>query len=108
MSLIDKAVDHFNSKSVRSLYIPEWESTVYAKNFAIADKAKWINAAKGDTTDYLVYACIYGLVDEQGDAIFTLEHKRKLRTQVDDQILSRMANFVLAIDNDTEEDREKN
>jgi hypothetical protein len=106
--IIDNAIEHFNSKEVRKTEVPEWESTVYAKNLTLEDKAKMLKRSGDDNTDYLVYALIFGLVDEKGDSVFTLEDKVALRKRVDPDIVSRLATFVLAAEGVSEEDREKN
>ena len=104
--LIDSAVAHFSGKEVRSIRVDEWDCTLYSKNLSLEDKAKWFARADGNNTDYLVYALIYGITDENGDPVFDVGDKVKLRNQVDPEVLSRVANFVLEID--TEEEREKN
>jgi hypothetical protein len=108
MSLIDKAVTHFSSKGLRKIEIPEWETELYAKNLTLEDRAKWLSRADGDTTDYMVYAVIFGLTDKEGNAVFDVGDKIKLRRNVDPDIVTRLANFVLLVSGESEEDREKN
>jgi len=108
MSLIDKAVTHFSSKGLRKIEIPEWETVLYAKNLTLEDRAKWLSRADGDTTDYMVYAVIFGLTDKEGNAVFDVGDKVKLRRNVDPDIVTRLANFVLLVSGESEEDREKN
>jgi hypothetical protein len=107
-SLIDQAVAHFSSREIRSMDVPEWETTVYAKNLTLDGKSRLAKRADGDTWDYLVYACIFALTDEQGEAVFTLEDKVKLKKSVDPDIVVRLGNFALGIVGDDEEEREKN
>ena len=104
--LIDTAISHFSNREIRSLEIPEWETTIYAKNLTLDDKARWLARANNDGTDYMIYAVILGATDENGDAVFSLEDKVRLRKQVDPDVVARIANFVLQVE--TEEDREKN
>ena len=104
--LIDTAISHFSSREIRKLEVPEWETTIYAKNLTLDDKARWLARANNDGTDYMIYSVILGATDENGDAVFSLEDKVKLRKQVDPDIVARIANFVLQVE--TEEDREKN
>ena len=106
--LIDQAVAHFSSREIRSMNVPEWEATVYAKNMSLDAKSRLAKRADGDTYDYLVYACILGLTDEQGEAVFTLEDKVKLKKSVDPDIVIRLGNFALGIEGDEERDPEKN
>ena len=104
--LIDSAVAHFSGKEVRSLRVDEWDATLYSKNLSLEDKAKWFARADGDNTDYLVYALIFGVTDENGESVFDIGDKVKLRKHVDPEVLSRVANFVL--DTVNGEDAEKN
>jgi len=104
--LIDSAVAHFSGKEVRSIRVDEWDCTLYSKNLSLEDKARWFARADGDNTDYLVYALIFGVTDEKGEAVFDLADKVKLRKSVDPEVLSRVANFVL--DTQDQEEVEKN
>jgi hypothetical protein len=106
--LIEAAIEHFSKKELRKLEVPEWEVTVFAKNLTLEDKAKMLRRADADNTDYLIYALIYGLIDESGDAVFTIEDKVPLRRKADPDIVTRLATFVLTADNESEEEREKN
>jgi len=106
--LIDQAVVHSSNRETRSMNIPEWDATVYAKNLTMDAKSRMTKRADGDTFDYLVYACIFGLTDEQGEPVFTLEDKVKLKKGVDADIVVRLGNFALGIIGDDDEDREKN
>ena len=108
MSIIDAAVSHFNSKAVRKIAVPEWETELYAKNLTLDDKAKWMRRADNDTTLYMVYSLIYGLVDEKGDSVFTIEDISKIRKSVDPDIVQKLANFVLLPQSKSEDEREKN
>ncbi len=104
--LIESAVSHFSNKEVRSIRVEEWDCTLYSKNLSLEDKARWYTRADGDNTDYLVYALIFGVTDKDGEAVFDIGDKVKLRKSVDPEVLSRVANFVLQIED--EEEREKN
>jgi hypothetical protein len=104
--LIDNAIAHFSSKEIRSLRVDEWDCTLYSKNLSLEDKAKWFARADGDNSDYLVYALIYGVTDENGEPVFDVGDKVRLKKKVDPEVLSRVANFVLDILD--AEDTEKN
>lgn len=106
--LIDVAVSHFSAKEVRSIKVPEWETTLYAKNLTLDDKAKFLKRAGDDSTDFLVYAIIFGLTDLKGEPVFDIGDKVKLRHHVCPNLITKLANFVLEIDSSTEEEREKN
>ena len=106
--LIDQAIAHFSDREIRKMDIPQWGTTIYAKNLTLDDKARWRSRADGYSTDYMIYAGILGTTDEKGDAICTLEDKIPWRKKVDPDIVAEIANFVLNIAADTEGEREKN
>ena len=106
--LIDVAVSHFSNCVIRTLEVPEWETTLYAKNLTLNDKAKWLGRADNDTTDYLCYSVIFGVTDKDGEMVFDIADKTRLRNNVNPELVSRIANFVLAIPDKAEADREKN
>jgi hypothetical protein len=105
--LIEAAVEHFNSKEIRKLEVPEWNTTLYAKNLTLHDKSKMLARADSDNTEFLIFAVILGTCDEQGEPVFSLEDKLALRSKVDPDVVSRVATFVLNSSGD-EEEREKN
>lgn len=107
-SLIDVAVQHFSSLSVREVPIPEWDTTCYAKNLTLEDKAKLSSRSNNDWQEYMVYAIIFGLVDEAGDPVFTIKDKVKLLRFTSPAIIERIASVILSHQSETEEDREKN
>lgn len=109
MSAIDRAIEHFSSKAIRTLHIPEWDLDIFTKNLTLEDKAQWVSRAKGETTEYLLYAIVFGAVDANGERLFSLEDKIKLKRNCDPDIVTRIANFIIQPgDDETEEDREKN
>lgn len=108
MKLIEKAIAHFSAKERRELYITEWETKVYSKNLTLEDKSSWLKRADSDTWEYMVYAVIFGLVDENDEPVFDLGDKPKLKKSVDPEIVGKLASFVLETAGENDEDREKN
>jgi hypothetical protein len=100
MNIIDKAVAHYSKGVNREIHVEEWEETLYAKNLSLEDRSKLISRAGDDSMLYLVYACIYGLVNKDGDQVFDLGDKPKLLKHVDPDIIVKLANFVLKVDSD--------
>jgi hypothetical protein len=108
MSIIDSAVSHFSNKEIRSIEIPEWGVKLFSKNLTLDDKSRMLSRANGNSTDYLIYAVIFGTTDAEGKPAFTLEDKSSLRNKVDPEIVSRIATWVLESGTKSEEEREKN
>ena len=107
-SFIDNAVAHFSGREIRSLEVPEWGTTVYAKNLSMSDKAKMTKRADGDLTSFYCYTIIFGAIDAQGEPLCDIGDKHKLANGVDPDILARVANFIHDGVAPTEEEREKN
>lgn len=107
-SFIDNAVAHFSGREIRSLEVPEWGVTVYAKNLSMSDKAKITSRADGNLTDFYCYTIIFGASDAQGEPVCDVGDKHKLANNVDPEILARVANFIHEGAVSTEEEREKN
>lgn len=105
---MNKATANFSSRNKRSLEVPELGMTIYARNMTLELQAKIYNTAEGDSTDYLCYAIIFGATDKDGNAIAGVGDRQNLRTNVDPKIITKVANFVLDHQGDTEEEREKN
>lgn len=108
MRLIDKATAHFKSKAVRSQHFDQLEVTIYANPLNMETKSKWLIMADGNNADYLIYAIIFGALDKDGNHLFSLEDKTLLKKQVDAELISGIAGFVLNLDGIPEEEREKN
>jgi hypothetical protein len=108
MSVIEKAVQHFSSKERREIHVPEWDVTLFTRNLTLENKGLWLKRADGDSTEYMVYAVIYGLEYEDGSAAFDVGDKLQLKSHVDPDVVTRLATFVLETSGPTEEDREKN
>lgn len=106
--LIENVVAHFTGKERRSLFVPEWDTTVFAKNLTVADKSAWTNRAEGDTTRYILFALIFGLTDEAGEPVFGIEDLPALKTKADEKVITRLFDFVNADAGKTDEEREKN
>lgn len=107
--LIDLAVEHFSSLGVREVVIPEWGDTrVFMKNFSLEDKAKLSSRAQEDTWDYLCYTVIFGLVDGEGNPVFDIGDKIKLKRFSSSGVIERLATAILAHQAESEEDRTKN
>lgn len=107
-SFIDSAVAHFSGREIRSLEVPEWGSTVYAKNLSMADKSKITARADGDLTAFYCYTIIFGATDAQGEPLCDVGDKHKLANNVDPEVLARVANFIHDGATSSEEEREKN
>lgn len=103
MRAIDRAKDHFNSLHVKRIEVPEWGDekgpfVIYSKPFTLRDQGKLQVASKNSNeSEMLADLLIMKALDEKGDALFTIEDKVALRTNVDASILARIAAEIMLI-----------
>lgn len=102
MGAIDHAKRHFSARTTRIIEVPEWADEsgkpllVYATPITLAERQKLLNRARDNSLDMMVYALIYKAQNEQGDPLFTLEHKHALMHEVDPDVVTRVAGEILA------------
>jgi hypothetical protein len=103
-SIIGRATDHYKQKPLRRIEIPEWGDdegplVVFAEPFTLRDQAKIATVTKNQPeSEVLAELLIMKLIDEDGNKIFTVEDKHALRTQVDAQVVARIATQVMGVD----------
>ena len=97
MAAIDQLTGHFSRQQVRVVEVAEWADDtdrpmlIYTRPMTLADKAKLSTYA--ETTSHLevlAYTLILKAEDEQGQKLFTVEHKHKLMHSVDPDVLARV------------------
>jgi len=91
MSVLDNAVEHFDSKETIEIEVPEWEAVIYSTPFTLAEQKKLFKFAKDDSLEFLVRTIIMKAMDKSGEKIFDLSDKQKMMNRVDPKILSRIA-----------------
>ena len=103
MRAIDRAKEHFNSLQVKRIEVPEWGDkkgpfVIYSKPFTLRDQGKLQLATKNSNeSEMLAELLIMKALDEKGDALFTIEDKVALKTQVDANILARIAAEIMLV-----------
>jgi hypothetical protein len=103
-SAIQRATDHFKSKPLKRIEIEEWGDdegplVAYSTPFTLKDQGRLqYLTEKQSQADVLAELLIMKLMDENGDKIFTIEDKSALRTDVDANVVARVANSIMATD----------
>lgn len=108
MKLIDKISGHYSKEVKRSLFVKEWDDTIYATPMTLSDQAKIdakVQQKDGAGRDSIVYAIIDKVEDESGEKVFNLGHKDFLMKKVDAATLVKIGNWLSGSD---VEDMEKN
>lgn len=104
---IDSVVEHFTNQGIRKYEVEELSLTVYAKPTSLGLRSKISKHADGDAFLNVVYTVIFGALDAEGNQLFDIGDKVKLRDHSDPLVISKIANFILG-NTSIDEDREKN
>ena len=106
---LEGAITHFKHQETRIIEVPEWnlvgEDAIYVKPFTLLEKDEIF---KGNNTSLtvLIDVLVKKSLDKNGDKMFDLEAKIKMKRFVDPDVLSRVASEILGT-NTTSEDLKK-
>jgi hypothetical protein len=94
MSILDKAVSHFDGLQNRSLEVPEWGVTVYFDMPTLKQRMSWSKMSEARAQATVLIKC---LKDETGQPVFedTPDTMAALQTKVDPRITARLVGAVL-------------
>lgn len=112
MKPIDRAKNHFESKDIKVIEVPEWADEdnkplkIFAKPLTLAETSKLYKMSKEDDLTMMAYVLIYKALDENGDKMFELSDKMSLLNGVDREVLVRIATEIM--DSPSVEDQRKN
>lgn len=98
-SVMEKATQHFRSKlsgELKSIHVPEWESTIYFKEtVTLKEQSKLIElATSGKTTEALVETLITKARNQDGTKMFNIADKVVFMNEVDPQVLIRVVGEI--------------
>ena len=112
MKPIDRAKNHFESKEIKVIEVPEWADDngqplkIFAKPLTLAETSKLYKMSKEDDLAMMAYVLIYKALDDNGDKMFELSDKMSLLHNVDREVLVRIATDIM--DSPSVEDQRKN
>jgi hypothetical protein len=112
MKAIERATSHYKAKKLKQIEVPEWADDsekpliIYVEPFTLRDQGRLHQATKSASeSEALAELLILKAMDANGEKMFTLEDKHALRTQVDANVVARIAAQIMMVD---VEDVEKN
>jgi hypothetical protein len=110
---IEKAIEHYKATRDQRLHIPEWDLTVHWSIPNIEETKKLHTPHSDDETQgaVAVRVIIAKATDENGQKLFTIEHKPMLLKSADPLIISRLYTAIMGqrtIDKKDLEEAEKN
>jgi hypothetical protein len=101
MSVLDKAIKHYQSLDRIEVYVEEWDTTLYASKMTVGETASIQKRATKngvmDETLMVIYAIIIKAEDEAGEKVFdmTQDTINKLKNQVDRDIVLKIATSLM-------------
>tara|TARA_B100001123_G_C15336700_1_gene1033122 strand:+ start:652 stop:999 length:348 start_codon:yes stop_codon:yes gene_type:complete len=115
MSIIDNAVQHYRELAGqrKCIEVPEWgqdgrPALIFAKPFVLAEEQAIERRCKDDAHERAVEILIMKCTNEQGEKIFTREHKMKLMKEVSSSVVCRIAKEIMGDSGQIIEDMEGN
>jgi hypothetical protein len=102
MALKQKMMDYINFDKRKSIYIPEWEETIYFTPITVTQMEKIMTLAQGGTAATHVWTLIEKAENQDGTKAFGAEDKPFLE-QLDWNIVTRITGELLKIPSVEEE-----
>lgn len=98
MDAIDLVREHFASLGTKRIEVPEWKLVVYSSPVTLAEKNKLYRKSRENDMELLVDLLIMKATNEQGEKLFSIDHKITLLNKADSTVVARVANAILADD----------
>ena len=100
---LEGAVNHFKHQEVRIIEVEEWgligDDAIYVKPFTLLEKSEIFKDNINDLT-LLIDIIIKKAETKDGEKMFDLESKIKMKKFVDPDIIGRVASQILGTSND--------
>ena len=97
-SILQHAEEQFSSIKRKTIEVPEWDTTIYAKPLTLAEKRKLyrnLGAKSEDISSMMVDALIMKAEDKDGKKVFTPDDRDRLMNKVDPDVVSAIATEIL-------------
>lgn len=101
MSVLDKAVAHYQSLDRIELHVEEWDTTIYSSKMTVGETAQiQKRATRNGVTDEIlmvIYAIIIKAEDVNGEKIFDMTQStiNKLQNEVDRDVILKIAGALM-------------
>lgn len=105
MSAIDRVVEYYGNQERGHIHVEEWGLDIYWSPITIGEIARIEKASKGSNAQVLLECVVLKAEDADGNKLFKLDDKAKLKRKGDPGIMGRI---VQQIAPDLEDDPEKN
>ena len=108
---LEGAVNHFKHQEVRIIEVEEWgligDDAIYVKPFTLLEKAEIFKGSNDNDLTVLVDVIIKKAETKDGEKMFDLESKIKMKKFVDPDIIGRVASQILGTQSDLNDLKKK-
>ena len=94
MSVIDKAIQHFALQDSKTIHVPEWNTEFVVKPLNLDEQRRLWEKSKVNEIEALVDLIVMKCETENGNKAFKLEDRKKLLTECDPVVISRLAKEI--------------
>ena len=108
---LEGAINHFKHQEIKIIEVEEWgltgEDAIYVKPFTLLEKSEIFKGSETSDLTVLIDIIVKKAENKDGEKMFDLESKIKMKKFVDPDIISRVATQILG-SNSTVADVKKN
>ncbi len=108
---LEGAITHFKHQETRIIEVPEWnlvgEDAIYVKPFTLIEKAEIFKGSNDNDLTVLIDVIVKKALTKDGDKMFDLEAKIKMKRFVDPDIIGIVASKILGTVTDNSDLKKK-
>ena len=102
---LEGAITHFKHQETRIIEVPEWnlvgEDAIYVKPFTLIEKDEIFKGTSDNSLTVLIDVIVKKALTKDGDKMFDLEAKIKMKRFVDPDIIGSIATQIMGNSEDT-------
>ena len=99
---LEGAINHFKHQEIKIIEVEEWgltgEDAIYVKPFTLLEKSEIFKGSNDNDLTVLIDVIVKKAETKDGEKMFDLESKIKMKKFVDPDIISRVASQILSSD----------
>ena len=96
---LEGAINHFKHQEIKIIEVEEWglvgEDAIYVKPFTLLEKSEIFKGSSDNDLTVLIDVIVKKAETKDGEKMFDLESKIKMKKFVDPDIISRVASQIL-------------
>ncbi len=104
---LEGAINHFKHQEIKIIEVEEWgltgEDAIYVKPFTLLEKAEIFKGSNDNDLTVLIDVIVKKAQNKDGELMFDLESKIRMKKFVDPDIIGRVASQILGTVSDTKE-----